>query len=169
MSWMHRRVSLPLGPLVAGLAVLLVVAVVTWFREAEARKVASVCESWLEHRGALDTVIQETAVAVERLDDPGDRRPGSLALAYDDVEQQLSALGTWIAIAPDLREQIDDWEVDASQAIKHSLSNARQLRATIQGGEATEVAGHDAELAAENLRATQEWLRDSCGTAWRRL
>lgn len=167
MPLMDRRVSVPLFPLLTMLLVVLAVGAVAWVRDADVRRVEGACETWLIHRDGLDAVVDETREALERLDDAGSRRPDTLSAAYNDADRERGALEGWVAVAPGLREDIGDWHADASQALKHSLSSSRQLLGAIRTDAATDTARADADLAASNLEATQRWLRDTCGNAWR--
>lgn len=162
MSLMDRRVSVPLIPLVAVLVVLLVVAVVAWVRGADVRRVEAACETWLDHRGELESALWEVEEARERAvhhrEDVRDH------FNYDAVGDVLATLAEWQAVAPGMMADLEgsEREQDARWAFREMTGGVERLQRHVEAGDEGEL-----ETWVDEQEARFGLVNDTCAAAWR--
>lgn len=162
MSLMDRRVSVPLVPLVAVLVVLVAVAMVAWVRDADVRRVEAACETWLDHRDALEFALSEVEEARERaVHHREDIRDHFNSGGPDDV---VATLEEWRAVAPDVVEGLGDSELeqDAVWAFREMTGGVERLQGHVEAGEEGEL-----ETWVDEQEARYDLVSDTCSAARR--
>jgi hypothetical protein len=145
----------------------LLLAVTTWWiRGADVRRVNDACDTWLEHRGSLRSLVSETEEAVERALEERARRTTPHFNDYDDV---AASFESWQAAGPGVIDSLEDGD-DASSLERGAVfgftatgEGLVELRRLIEQEEPQWVASWISEIEARF-----QLVDDTCLSAARR-
>lgn len=133
---------------------ILVVALVWWVRGADERRTADACDTWLQQRGSLRTVVLESDEALERAEAEHDAQ---VSRHFNDLDTTLGSLRRWEDLDPSVRDALDD---DAASVFGHVVHGVTEMRVAIEQDHADDLAFWvtDGEAAARFQMAD-----DFCG------
>ena len=144
---------------------VLIIAVIDWFTERDERRVAGACETWLNHRDGLRTVISESEEAIGRAEASGHQDVGK---DYNYLDATIASLDEWAAVGPATLDELQSGsdasslEEDAEWAFEAVNEGVIRLRQLIDEGDPIWLADYLSEA-----RARFQHVDDICGFAWR--